>query len=287
VSIALPLLPDGAEALELHISSGRIAACSFGPSDAPLVLCVHGLSANQRSFDVIAPRLAAMNRRIVAIDLRGRGHSEVTPPGTYGWDAHATDVLEIATALGAATFDLVGHSMGGYVSMKAAHREPARVQRLVLIDIAGAPEPTSTAPIVSAVDRLGVVQPSVATYIERIRAAAAIDPWSERWERYFAYELRETEGGVVSLTNREAVVEDMSHGASHTIEPLWPELTMPTLLVRAGRPILPGMGYIVSAADRDRFVRRAPRAQAVDIDANHYGIVMHEDTVRALESFLR
>jgi pimeloyl-ACP methyl ester carboxylesterase len=177
--------------------------------------------------------------------------------------------------------------MGGYVSMHAATREPSRVQHLALIDIAGTPEPNSTAPIVAAVERLGVVQPSVATYIERIRAAAAIDPWSEQWERYFTYELGETEGGVISLTNREAVVEDMSHGASHTIEPLWSALTMPTLLLRAGRPILPGMGYIVSAADRDRFVRTAPHGQAVDIDANHYGIVMHEDCVLALESFLR
>ncbi|HEV3123396.1 MAG TPA: alpha/beta hydrolase [Candidatus Dormibacteraeota bacterium] len=287
MTIAAPPLPDGATALELHITSGRIAACSFGSSDAPLILCVHGLSANQRSYDVIAPRLAAQGRRVVAIDLRGRGYSEVTPPGTYGWDAHAADVLEIATALDAPMFDLVGHSMGGYVSMIAAARQPERIRRLVLIDIAGRPEPDSTPPIVAAVERLGVVQPSVDAYIAKIRATAAIDVWSEKWERYFAYELRETEGGVVSRTSRDAVVEDMSHGASHDIETVWPLLRMPTLLVRAGRPILPGLGYVVSAADRDRFVKTAPDARAVDIDANHYGVVMHEDTVRALEAFLR
>lgn len=280
-------LPAGATAIRLQLASGCIAACSFGRDDAPLVVCVHGLSANQRSFDVIAPRLAELGRRVVAIDLRGRGQSDITPPGTYGWEAHARDVLDVATRLGAQKFELIGHSMGGYVSMIAATREPQRIGRLALIDIAGAPEPDSTGPIVAAVERLGKVQPSVEAYIENIRNNSAVEPWSDLWTRYFEYELRQTDGGVISTTSHDAVTEDMRYGGSQEISRVWPLLRMPVLLVRAARPIRPGLGFVVSAADRDRLVQNAPDARAVEVDANHYGVVMHEDTVRALLEFLR
>jgi pimeloyl-ACP methyl ester carboxylesterase len=61
---------------------------------------VPGLSANLCGFDRLAERLAGDTRQLVAIDLRGRGRSEVTGAGTYGWRNHARDVLGIAGAVG-------------------------------------------------------------------------------------------------------------------------------------------------------------------------------------------
>ena len=63
---------------------------------APLLLCVHGLSTNLCGFTSLAEHLAGPHRQVVAIDLRGRGRSEVTPPGTYGLDSHARDVVDVA-----------------------------------------------------------------------------------------------------------------------------------------------------------------------------------------------
>jgi pimeloyl-ACP methyl ester carboxylesterase len=48
------------------------------------VVCVPGLSANLCGFDRLAERLAGEALQLVAIDLRGRGRSEVTGPGSYG-----------------------------------------------------------------------------------------------------------------------------------------------------------------------------------------------------------
>jgi hypothetical protein len=59
---------------------------------------------------------------------------------------------------------------------------------------------------------------------------------------------------------------------------------METLLVRAARPL--GGGFIVSEGDRDAFVATAPRARAAEVDANHYGVVMHEESGRQIERFL-
>lgn len=51
-----------------------------------------GLSANLCGFDRLAERLAGDTLHLVAIDLRGRGRSEVTGAGTYGWCNQARDV---------------------------------------------------------------------------------------------------------------------------------------------------------------------------------------------------
>ena len=72
----------------------------WGATDAPVVVCVPGLSANLCGFDRLAEQLAGDTLQLVAIDLRGRGRSEVTGAGTYGWRNHARDVLAGATPSG-------------------------------------------------------------------------------------------------------------------------------------------------------------------------------------------
>jgi pimeloyl-ACP methyl ester carboxylesterase len=270
---------------DLELPSGRIHAQRFGSQSAPLVLCVPGLSANIKSFDFICERIASDRLQTVALDLRGRGKSDVTAAGTYGWPTHARDVFAAADALGVKSFSIIGHSMGGLVAMAAASQNAARLERIVLVDICGAPDPTSLAPIAMSVSRLGQVYPSTEVYIEALKGMHLIEPWSAYWERYFRYELEPAEGGVRSRSNREAVLEDSSYGASHTAYELWPSLTMTVLLLRATREILPGMGRIVSDADRARFPSEVPTATVVDVDANHYTIATSDASVGALRRF--
>lgn len=277
-------LANGTE-FDLDLPSGRLHAQRFGSQSAPLVLCIPGLSANIKSFDFTCERIAGDRLQTVALDLRGRGKSEVTPAGTYGWPSHARDVFAAADALGVKSFSIIGHSMGGLVAMAAAAEDAARLERIVLVDIAGAPDPASLGPIAMSVSRLGQVYPSVEVYLEALKGMHLIDPWSSYWERYFRYELEPVEGGVRSRSNREAVLEDSSYGASHSAYELWPNLTMPVLLLRATREILPGMGRIVSDADRARFPIEVPTASAVDVDANHYTIATADASVAAIRGF--
>lgn len=270
---------------DLQLPSGRLHAKRFGSPEAPLALCLPGLSANLVSFDYIAERLAGERLQVVALDLRGRGRSEVTPPGSYGWPAHARDAFAAATALGAERFSLIGHSMGGAVVMEAAGQDPGRLERVVLIDVAGTPEAATVAAISSAVNRLGTVFPSVDFFLEALRGLGTIDPWSEYWERYYRYELEPVEGGVRSSSDRAAVLEDYAYGESHEAYPLWPGLTMPVLLLYATREILPGMGHIVSTTDRSRFPREVPTAIVADVDANHYTVATSDGSVAAIRRF--
>ncbi len=276
-------MPSTPVELTLDLTSGRFRAHSFGPASGRLTLAVHGLSANSRSFDFLGEELAGDDRRVVAIDLRGRGFSEITGVGTYGWRNHARDILEAATLLGAARFDYVGHSMGAFIGMEVASTAPERVENLVLIDAVGVPEAASLPPILAAVQRLGNIHADADAYVAKVKSLGTITPWSPVWETHYRYDLIAANGGVRPRTDHAAVLEDLAYGAMQQPRDFWPRLTMRTLLVRSGLPL--GEGFIVSAEDRAAFLRAAPRSEAVDVDANHYGVITHPRTAAAIRSF--
>jgi len=245
-----------------------------------------GLSANLRSFEFIGGALADGGFGVVTIDLRGRGRSESTPPGTYGWPAHAADIAEVAGQLGAGSFHLLGWSMGAYVAMQLASMKPQLLDKVVLIDACGATGESANALIQTVIERLGVTYPSSHQYLQLIKQLGTITPWDPLWERYFDYDLEPTEGGVRARTSRAAVTEDFEYGTSHDPRRLWPALSMPVLLARAAQPLVPGGPFIVAEDDRDAFAQSVPEAKVVEVDANHYGVVTHPRTAKAIQAFL-
>jgi len=75
----------GYEDADIALASGRLRVRRWGAADAPAVVCVPGIAANLCGFDRLAERLAGDTLQLAAVDLRGRGRSEVTGAGTYGW----------------------------------------------------------------------------------------------------------------------------------------------------------------------------------------------------------
>jgi pimeloyl-ACP methyl ester carboxylesterase len=193
---------------ELALPSGRLQVRRFGDVDAPLVLGLPGLTANMKSFDFIGERFGSDRLQLVAMDLRGRGKSDVTPSGTYGWASHARDALAAADVLRAERFSILGQSMGGLVAMDAAGLDPDRIERIVLIDICGVPDPPTLQLIAAAASRPGQVYPSVDAFISFVQQLGTIEPWSEYWERYFRYDMVEVEDGVRARRQLAAVMED-------------------------------------------------------------------------------
>ena len=140
----------GYEDRDIALASWRLRVRRWGAADAPAVLCVPGLSANLCGFD----RLAGDTLQPVAVHLRGRGRSEVTGAGTYGWRHHARDVRGIAYAAGAASFAVIGQSNGAAIAMTCAQLEPARIEQLVLAVLAGCPDQRAAVPVLASVSRL-------------------------------------------------------------------------------------------------------------------------------------
>jgi len=100
------------------------------------VICLHGLTRNSRDFEVIAPRIAALGRRVIAPDMRGRGQSANDPdPAHYVPAVYAQDVLKLMDALEISRAVFIGTSMGGLIMMVLATIAPDRIAASVLNDV--------------------------------------------------------------------------------------------------------------------------------------------------------
>jgi pimeloyl-ACP methyl ester carboxylesterase len=269
----------------VKLSSGEVAVEVWGEKTGQAVIGIPGLSANLRSFDVVFAGLDDARHRKIAFDPRGRGRSEKTAPGTYGWPSHARDILEIADQVKARTFDIIGWSMGAWIAMVVAQQAPDRVRRLVLVDAAGVPDESVKVPVYAGLDRLSTIFPSREAFMSIVHAMPHYQPF-DPWERLFDYELIDVDGGVSFRTQKPAPWEDEVYRQSQDPYLLWRSLTMPVLLVRAAQQIPPNFGFVLTKDDYERFLREVPTARGVEIDANHYNIGMHPETVRAIARFL-
>jgi pimeloyl-ACP methyl ester carboxylesterase len=107
-----------------------------GPgADQPPIVLVHGLSSYMGFWEYQVPVLS-QDRRVLALDLPGYGASG-RPDAPYTPPWYADVVVRWLDELGVDRFVLVGHSMGGQISMTLTLDHPARVDRLVLAAPAG------------------------------------------------------------------------------------------------------------------------------------------------------
>jgi pimeloyl-ACP methyl ester carboxylesterase len=271
------------EEFDIPLSSATLHAARWGAPTAPLTLCVHGVSANLHAFDYLAERLAGPSRQVVAIDLRGRGHSDITPPGTYGLAAHAEDVLEAATALGADRFDYVGWSLGALIGITAAGVAAERLRTLTLIDHCGGEDPAAYAAVRQGLDRLDAVVDRPEDYVGRIRDAGMVTPWNEYWTRFYTYELGPLGERFTPRTDKAACLEDLDFDRDR-VRDNWPKITMPALLIRATVPF--GGADVVSVADRDALRATASDLRVTEVASNHIGVMTDPGTATAIAGLL-
>ena len=110
------------------------------PSGEPLVL-VHGfldLAFSWTPFVAELQRCAERPLWIVAPDCRGHGDSGwVGAGGYYHFPDYVLDLEGVIQALGVSSFKLIGHSMGGTISLLYTGTFPERVKKLALIEGVG------------------------------------------------------------------------------------------------------------------------------------------------------
>jgi pimeloyl-ACP methyl ester carboxylesterase len=99
----------------------------------PTLILLHGLFGSSDNWQQIAARLAE-KFHIVALDQRNHGQSPHTDETSY--PLMAADVDGFMAARGIASAHVIGHSMGGKTAMQFALHFPARVEKLVVADMA-------------------------------------------------------------------------------------------------------------------------------------------------------
>ena len=120
--------------------------------DGPVLLWIHGLSANWQSWLLNIPQFMG-SYRCVALDLPGFGLSD-RPAEDISITGYAATVDAVCDVLGIDVVSVIGNSMGGFVGAELALAFPTRVERLVLVSAAGLSQENVRREPVLAVGRL-------------------------------------------------------------------------------------------------------------------------------------
>lgn len=136
--------------LPLHVTEyggpERAQGGPFEPDapETPTFVLVHGYAGSSFTWRHWIPALAPRGR-VLAVDLKGFGDAPKPDDGRYTPGDLAALVVDLVRELDLRNVTLIGHSLGGGVSLIAALRllagEPRRLARLVLVAAAAYPQP--------------------------------------------------------------------------------------------------------------------------------------------------
>jgi pimeloyl-ACP methyl ester carboxylesterase len=175
----------------------RDYAASNGPARLP-VICIHGLTRNSADFDEFAPIIAGLGRRVLALDVRGRGQSDRDPnPANYNPVVYAGDVARLMSDLGIARAVFIGTSMGGLITMTLAAQHIDLVAAAVLNDIGPVLSEKGLARIAGYAGKRVALQSwdDAAGFVKDINLCAFPDNSEEDWGKWARRAFEKDEDG--------------------------------------------------------------------------------------------
>ena len=121
-----------------RVAAAGVAFSVHTAGSGPAVLLLHGYPQTHLIWRHLAPALA---RRfaVVAPDTKGYGESAAPPPApdssNYSKRTLAAELVALMGTLGHERFSVVGHDRGARIAYRMAFDHPARVAKLVVLDI--------------------------------------------------------------------------------------------------------------------------------------------------------
>ena len=120
------------ETIRVDAAGASINALVWGDAGKPGIVLIHGGAAHAHWWSHIAPAFLP-DYRVVALDLSGHGDSDRRE--RYGLDLWTDEVIAVIDAAEFASEPVVvGHSMGGFVTIATAARHNERLGGAVIID---------------------------------------------------------------------------------------------------------------------------------------------------------
>lgn len=241
---------------------GRISTLQAG--EGRPVLMLHGLGGTKASFLPTVRALAPEGRRVIAADLLGFGDSDKPLLAPYDPKFFAQSVISLMDALGLERTDIVGHSLGGRVTLEVVLHAPERFDRVVLMtpSLAWLRE-RRWAPFLKLVrPELGLIQPAPRQVVEKV--VKQVIPGGQ--SRYAAAGIDEFLRSYTSARGRAAFYAAARNIYLEQPERFWERLKAlepPALFVWGSRDPLVPAGF-------ERHVREAvPQAKHVTLDCGH------------------
>lgn len=236
-----------------------------GAADRPSVLLLHGGGQNRFSWKNTGQILADQGLHVVALDSRGHGDSDRSPDANYSVETLCADTLRVLDQIGRPVV-LIGASMGGMTGILAASEAgPAKVTRLVLVDVVPRYEKSGSARIrdfmfnhVHGFDTLEDAAEAVAAYLphrKKPRSPEGLKKnlrhrdgrWYWHWDPAFLTKPSDDPFLRVEKLEQAAI-----------------DLTVPILLIRGK------LSDVVSIDGVKDFLHKVPNAEFVELsDAGH------------------
>ncbi|MGV8928532.1 MAG: alpha/beta fold hydrolase [Brevundimonas sp.] len=272
---------SSADGLSLY---ARDYAAGAGPSRLP-VIAIHGLTRNSADFDTIAPLIAQSGRRVLAVDIRGRGQSDRAPdPMTYQPQVYAQDVLALMRDLGIERAVFLGTSMGGLITMALAAIRSKVIAAAIINDVGPEVSPVGLARIAAAFAE----QPAeihnwadAAAHVRKLNEAALPHYAEADWDAFARRTFRMgTEGTPVPDYDPDIMVPIRTAGAKALVPNLWPFFTRltkgrPTLLVRGETSDLLSPEIVA------KMQKRAPKMDFVEVPGTGHAPMLDEPEAKA------
>ena len=269
-----------ADGLSLY---ARDYAPASGPAKLP-VIAIHGLTRNSADFEVIAPLIAQSGRRVLAIDIRGRGRSDRAPdPMTYQPATYAQDVLALLNQTGIERAVFLGTSMGGLITMALAAIRSKVIAAAIVNDVGPEVAKEGLARI-AAYSGQPVDTPTwadAAAYARKINAVALPHYGDADWMAFARRTFVEgPEGAPILNYDPDIAVPIRAAGAKALVPNLWP---MFGRLAR-GRPVLLVRGQtsdLLSEKIAAKMRKRAPKMDYVEVPGVGHAPMLDEPEARA------
>lgn len=290
VSIFTPISYTSSDGLALYARDYPASSADAGSSARLPVICIHGLTRNSADFDELAPELAAMGRRVIAVDVRGRGHSARDPnPDNYNPTVYAGDIVRLMDILGLSRAIFVGTSMGGLITMTLAARRLDLIAAAVLNDVGPVLSLRGLERIAGYAGRCNAVGSwnEAAAYLRDINACAFPANSSEDWDKWARRAFEQKDDGQLSLRYDPNIANAIQTGklrpTSLAVRMAFRRLARrrPTLLVRGA------LSDLVEAEQADWMRKAAPELHYAEVpDVGHAPMLTEPVALEAIGAFL-
>ncbi|MEM7177437.1 MAG: alpha/beta hydrolase [Pseudomonadota bacterium] len=267
-------------------SDGRRIAYSDTGGDGPVVLCLAGLTRDQRDFIDLAAHLGAAYR-VIAMDYRGRGQSEwaENPLGEYTPPVEGRDAVELLAHLAIPDVTLLGTSRGGLIGMGLAAQAPALVRALILNDIGPVIDDAGIRRIMSYLGR-PLPYANFEAAAQGLKAAYAGDAptvTDAQWLSYARNTFHDDQGHPILSYDpklRDSVAAAIE-GPQIDLWPVYDAISCPLLVLRGAN------SNLFSAATLDEMQRRKPALTATIVpDRGHCPFLDEPEALAAIDTFL-
>ncbi|MBK5209194.1 MAG: alpha/beta hydrolase [Flavobacteriaceae bacterium] len=254
----------------------------------PVVILLHGLSANANSFESYMALID--NFRVISVDLRGRGLSD-KPNGDYSIQSHAKDIIDMMDVLKIDKAILAGHSFGGLLSIYLAVHFSNRVLKIILIDVAAKMHPKVREMVTPSMSRLKKTWKSYDEYMINMKKAPFLKgEWLPEMESFYKADCKETENGIEPRSN----FEDMQQAIEAVLNPdiHWEELItqikQPSIVINGNEPFVDNL-VLVSKENALETVEMIQNCTYVEVAGNHVTMLFGKgakQTVNAITNFI-